>query len=443
MSFIVVLIALFFFMAPLSWSVKLPNELGIQNAEVNPSIISTLSVAKSVIKENPVLGFGPNRFAEAWALFKPSAINKTFFWDVFFISGAGLIPTFVATTGIVGILAWLMFLGSFIFVGIKYLFFNQKESIDHHKFLFFLLSLYLIVISFFYFTGIVLCTLLFICMGVFIGLVSSSREGGEITISFFDDHRKSFFLMLFLVFLMMVLAAVGFKYIQKFISVSYFTKTLRSKSLDSAEALMLKAISLNTNDLYFRTYAQIEISKFNSLVTKDAASLSDADSANLQNVLNQAVSGAEQAIKYNPKNYLNYEMLGSVFQTAGSLGVKDANTKSVEAYKNASLFNPKNPRFYLLIANIYLGEEKIKEAKEYATTAITLKPDYIDALVILSRISTKEGNREEAISYGQKALLLLPNNQDLIKYVDSLKNGSSSSVNTEPVIKDNSNTKKQ
>ncbi len=435
-SFGIVLVCLFFFMSSSIVGGILPMKLKILNNEVSPSFGSTVSVTKSVIAHNPIFGIGPNRFSDAWALYKPTQINDSQFWDVSFNSGFGLIPTFTATTGILGILAWFAFFAIFIFTGIKWLFFSIKNNINLETMSFFFLSLYLFVSSFFYFTGSVIFIMSMIFAGIFIGLASSSRKDGEISFSFLNDHRKTFIFMLALIIVLIVTAALGFKYIQRFISIPYFTKTLSATKIEDAELNIKKTLALNSNDLYLRAYSQVYLLKLNSIISKNSAELSEADKADLQTSLDQAINGAQVAINYNPKNYLNYQALGTVFQTAGVIGVKDAYQKALETYQKASELNPANPRLKLILMNISIALEKKKDAKEYANTALTLKPDYIEALVAMSQILKTEGNTAEAVSYAQKALSLSPGNKDLINYVEKLKNGNLSAetpeINTTP-----------
>lgn len=424
-SFGVILISLFFFMWSGFIGGVLPKKLDVVASEVSPSFLSTMGVTKSVILDHPVLGIGPNRFAEAWALYKPNVINTTQFWDVSFNSGFGLIPTLTATTGLLGILSWIAFLLIFIFTGIKWLFFSIKNNIGLQTVTFFFLSLYLFSSSFFYFTGMAIFLLAFVFAGIFIGMVASNRKNGEISISFFEDHRKSFFFMLFLIILLILSMAIGFKYIQRFVSVSYFTKSLAATTIEDAETHINKALRLHSNDLYLRTYSQIYLLKLNSTASKGATNLSDADKAGLQASLDQAIRGAELATNYNSKNYLNFQALGSVFETAGLIGVEGGFEKALEAYKKSSDLNPANPRLKLVLSGVSNALEKRNDAKEYANLALTLKPDYIEALVALSQIAKNEGKTAEAISYAQKALSLSPGNRDLINFIETLRSGSS------------------
>ena len=122
-----------------------------------------------------------------------------------------------------------------------------------------------------------------------------------------------------------------------------------------------------------------------------------------------------------------------MYQRLATLGVKDTYDKAIEAYKTALTLNPLNPGLKLDMANVSIASKKIQEAKDYANAALALKPDYIDAFVVLSQIAKSEGDNAGALSYAQKALSIAPTNTDLIKYVDSLKNPASSA--TKEVIK--------
>ncbi|KKQ04163.1 MAG: hypothetical protein US18_C0013G0016 [Parcubacteria group bacterium GW2011_GWB1_36_5] len=423
-SFAIIMITLLFFMSGDFIGGILPNRLGVQNTEISPTFSTTMGVTESVLKKNPIFGVGPNKFGETWAMYKPMVINATPFWDVSFNSGSGLLPTFASATGYFGILALLVFFVLFMMGGIKSIFSSIKNGVNWETMAFFVLALYLFVSSFFYSGGTVIFFLALAFAGVFIGLSSVNHPKGEILLSYSNDHRKSFFSILLIVFMLIITAAISFKYVERFVSISYFRGALTAATIPEAEISINKALSLYQNDLYLRTYAQIYLVKLDSLIAKDATKLSDEEKALLQSSLDQAIGGAESAIKYNPENYLNFQMLGFVYQKLTSFGVKDAYNKAIEAYTMALALNPLNPGLKLSLANVSIAGQKIKEAKDYANAALVLKPDYVDAYIILSQIAKSEGDNAEALSFAQKALSFSPTNADLIKYVDSMKNSN-------------------
>ena len=427
-SFFVVMLSLLFVMIGQFIGGFLPSRLVVSNLEIRPSFSSTMLVAKDVLAKDPILGVGPNRFTEMWDMYKPSVINSTRFWDTSFNFGSGFFPTFVITNGSFGILAFVVFFVLMFIAGFKSLFVAQKKNALNSKTnLFFVMSIYLFIASFVYSIGAVLFLLAFAFLGIFIGLFCANKTKGEMSFSLFNDPRKSFFSILLLVVIMVITASVGFKYIERFVSVFYYQKVFSAQTISNAELFINKTLSLHSNDLYFRTYSEVYISKLNSLIAK-GSSITDGEKAELQTSFDQAISGAQNAIVYNPNNYLNFKMLGFIYDIVGPLGVEGAYDNAIQAYKNASSLNPLNPGLKINLARSLFSSGKTKEAKDYAKQALSLKSDYIEALIVLSQISKIEGNNADALSYAKTALSFFPQNQDLIQYVNSFKNVSSISV---------------
>jgi hypothetical protein len=426
-SFIVVTVSILFLISGQLIGGVLPGKLGLANTEVGPSFGSTMAVTKSVLKNHPILGLGPNRFAEAWALYKPAQVNSTGFWDVAFTSGSGLLPTFLATGGILGILAWLIFFGLFILSGVRALSSSRKE-VNLDLVAFFVMCLFLFITSFVYFTGVVITLLAFAFTGIFVGIYTSADPEGKITISFLHDPRRSFFFIFFLIFVIIGSVAISFKYSERLVSIVYFSRAVSAQSSEVAESSIGKALALYQNDLYLRTYSQVYTVRLNSIAAK-VTTLSEGDKTLLQSSFNQAVNGAQAAINYDPENYLNHRSLAAVYQNAAALGVKDAATSALTAYKNALLLSPLNPGLELGRARVSLRANKLADAKGYANAALALKPNYVDALLTLSQIAKMEGNTSDAISYATRAQEIVPSNKDIAAYIDSLRKGT---VSTPP-----------
>jgi tetratricopeptide (TPR) repeat protein len=418
----VVIVSLLFFVSSQFLGGFLPNHLGVTNTEITPSFSATMLVTKAVLVQRPILGVGPNEFGQMWALYKPANINATQFWNVYFQSGFGLLPTLTATTGILGILAWLLFFFFLIKAGMQSIFSNSEGRMNFDLALFFVAAIYLFIASFLYSVGSVIFLLAFVFTGVFIGL-SSNRDGGVRSMEFSTSPRRSFPFIFTVVLLIIISAGLGFKYIERFVSIPYFAKALSADTIPVAEASIQKAVSLNPNDLYLRTYAQIYLIKFSSMVN-EGSSLSDQDKSNLQATLNEAVNAATLAASYDSGNYLNFQTLGYVYSTVGQLGVSGAYDKAIAAYTTASNLNPVNPQLKLSIAEAYLAQGNTDQAKIYANQALTLKPDYSDAYSILSQIAKSQGDNATALSDAQKALSLSPGNKDLENYINSLNTPS-------------------
>ncbi len=419
LSFSLILVSLLFIMSAKFIGGIIPGLFNLVSLEVNPSLNSTFSITKNVITSDPVFGMGPNKFTEAWALYKPIIINSSQFWNTSFVSAFGLLPTFMSTVGVLGILLWIVFLFFFLIESIKNISVFIKNRYNNDLVLYFFMSLFLLVNALLYPVSSTLFILSFVFIGISIG-ISSNKLNKNITINFLEDPRKSFFSILALVLVMILSAGLSFKYFEKFASVPFFTKTLQAGTIEDAERNITKALILNKNDLYFRTASQVYVSKINSILS-DKETLEDDQKVLLQNSLNQSISYALSATEANSNNYLNYELLGFVYKNALSFGVEDTASGAIEAYTKASLLNPKNPLLQLEIARVYFLEKNFVEARNFGLKAIELKPDFIEGLIFLSQLADSLNNKKEAISYAEKALNVLPGDKQLTDYLNSLK----------------------
>lgn len=234
---------------------------------------------------------------------------------------------------------------------------------------------------------------MFAFAGVFVGL-----SGEALIWSFLGNHKKSIISIVFLVIIILASVVSTFKFLERFVSVSYFGKALSAlastpQNIPAAEQAIAKAITLNQNDFYLRAYAQIYLTKLGATIAENKTP-SEELKAQMQDTLDRAVAGADLASKYNPTNYINFRALGIVYDSLASIGVPDATEKAVESYQKA-LSYLKNPGIKIAIARTYLLDGNTKEAKVSAEQAVALKPNFIEGLVVLSQIATREGNRAQ------------------------------------------------
>lgn len=427
-SFSIVMLSLLFFVSGQFIGSVLPDTLGLYNVEVNPSFSATFDVAKEVFKQSPLLGMGPNKFNQAWDLYKPNIINQSQFWNTAFVSGSSTITTLIVNTGVLGLLSLLAFFVLLIWNGTQKVFSILKDQKNHEALLYFIIILYLLSSSVFYSMGLTLFLLIFVFIGIFVG-VSSFKTEDYINFSFLDNPRKSSFAIILLVATMITTAGVSFKYIEKVASVSYFAKTLASSDIEAAELSVNKALLLNKNDLYLRTYSQLYLSKVSNIVS-GSSTLTDEEKVLVQSSMNNAINASLAAVEYNPQNYLNFEMLGFVYKNSASLGDEASISKSIEAYTKAGELNPRNPLIKLELARINILNSKKAEAKVLALESIALKPNFIQGLVLLAQLEKDSGNNTKAIEYAEQALAIAPTDEELINYVKSLKNNTNSSLPT-------------
>ncbi len=196
-SFFIFLIV-FFFILVRSVNVNFNTFLKTDFIEVRPSWSATWDVVKQVLTEKPFLGSGPNTFLYDWLKFKPLAVNNTVFWNARFLSGIAHLPSMLATTGIIGGLALLVFLIILISSATKALYNSSYQGDITQALLIvsFLGSLYLWFFTIIYSPGFLIFALAFFNTGILIAMLVRVDKIKNKTFSFLDSPKTGFIAVL-------------------------------------------------------------------------------------------------------------------------------------------------------------------------------------------------------------------------------------------------------
>lgn len=412
-SFLVVLICLSFIVANNFFGQILPQAIGVANVEIRPSVEGTLNIAGQTLRTDPVFGAGPNRFAERWFMHKPETVNTTAFWNSNFNAGFNMILTFLVTTGIVGALAWAAFLLYFFYRGVASSVFSSQDRLStFFSFGSFATALYLWILAIAYVPNVVSFSLAFIATGVFVGVLVHRKDIKEYDFSFLSDPRSSFFSILLLVLLMVGALAGGYGFVNRFASISAFEQSMRalrteSPDLGLAEARLFKAVQLKENDLYYRALSEIYLAQLN-LLLRDESLSEETVKTELQASLSKAEESARLAIAYDTKNYLNWIMLGTVYESVVPLKVEGAYENSKTAYEEAFKYNRENPGISLSLARLEVANGNTDAAKARIAEAIAKKPNYTEAYYLASGIALSAGDQAGAMAELEKAVAAAP-----------------------------------
>ena len=413
-SLIVMIVCLLFLIGSNSLGVLVSRYVNVYNPDIRPSASATLDIGWHAIKHNPFFGTGPNTFNIDWSLWKPAVVKNTLYWNTDFTNGVGLIPTYLATTGIVGIAAWVLFLFMFMVRGTQALKFAfQKSTSNYFLMTSFIFSLYGFMVMILYTPSILLTMLTFASTGVFLAVLVNKKILPVYNLSFLNDPRNSFFSILALVVFMIASIGMIYVYAEKFTSVVYFSKGIAVKdssisALASSERLISDAIVLDKNDFYYRSLSQVYIAEI-SAVLEDKSMSKDTLKSNIQTLVNSAESAASAAVSQNPKQYLNLMNLGNVYSAMVPLGVSNAYDNANIAYDKTQVLTPNNPSILLAKAQLEVANKNNIKAKEYLNQAVGMKSDYVDSFLVLAQIASSEGNLTEAIRQAENAAASSPN----------------------------------
>ncbi len=412
-SFVVVLICLVFVLANGFFGSYLSLKLGTYSSEVRPSVMATANIAKHVFLKRSIVGIGPNRFSEAWDLYKPADVNTTGFWNSSFDTGFGLLPSFAVTAGLIGLLAWLALLGIFLVKGFGSMFSSSADKVSSYLFsVSFLGAVYLWIVALLYVPNISSFVFAFMLTGVCVASWTM-RKGKTVSVSLVGDPRVSFFSILISVSLLIGVVAGAYIFIKQFASLYFFEKAAyasygtQAEIIDNAEANLNRAISLRPTDLYYRSLSQVYVAKFNALIGQNNLS-SEAIKPELQTAVQNAESAGRMAVQHDKKNYTNWRTLAGVYESFVPVGIQGAYSNAVSSFNEAIALNPKDPSLYLSLANLELSQKNIDKATVYKDQALALKGNYSDALLLFGRYYDSVGNASAALDQYKQAVIIDP-----------------------------------
>lgn len=124
----------------------------------------------------------------------------------------------------------------------------------------------------------------------------------------------------------------------------------------------------------------------------------------------EIISRVGKKVAHNQNDPAGWELLGKLFYTE-----KDY-LKASAAFANAWRLQPSNPRVSLQYAQALLlgkGEEAQQQVEALLLKTVSLEPNNVTALNLLAIIALNQNQKQQAISYWQKIVDILPANDPL------------------------------
>jgi tetratricopeptide (TPR) repeat protein len=372
----------------------------------------TYDIIKASITESPFFGSGPNRFSSTFLLNKSSSINRSPFWDSSFDFGTGRIPTYFSTTGIIGTLLWILFIGTILMKGRKVMKLFAKDRIASYlAFSLFLMTLYFWSLAFFYIPNVSIFALTFLFTGALIAFLVGEGVVGVYNVSFEGNTRLSFVITPIVIILLVGTIASGvllYRQVSSLVAFRDSQVAISAGNIELGQANLLRANSLSERDIYQRSLSNIGLLNLTNLAKQDLPSEEIAVKAN--QFVNDARGYAERAVTLDPTNFENYLQLGSVYDTLGSLGIQNTVQLARQNYEQALQLNPKSPRILFVLARLeYISGDHAK-AKDYLHKALAERPNYLEAVSFLTQLELQDKNPDGAIGALQASVAAEPSN---------------------------------
>ena len=329
---------------------------------------ANLKIDIQALKERPILGSGPGTFAYDFSKFKGIDFNTGNLSGIGFTGGASKILNDLATTGVLGFLAFLALMICPISYGIKYLI-VEKENKEHWHLAFGLLAGF-VALSFMYFlfnSSIVLDFVFFFLISGFIGLTVVEKKEYNLKQSSLLALIIAFVFTLVFIFGAWLVILDGQRYLAE-VNYANGVTSFKAGQNDAGTKSMETAVGQNiSSDLYLRQLSLIYLAKLQNEMRAVTGTPNTDQLSQVQTLFRDSFNASQMAINLNPNNYNNWATHGYVCQSMiGVIGNTGDCAKA--SYEQALKLNPNNPYLLTSLGLVY----DVQGQKDKAITVFNL-----------------------------------------------------------------------
>lgn len=406
--------------------VLLPLETGFQTA------FSEISLDSGRIAQGFLVGSGFGTYSNDFFKWKQASFNQNeALWNLTFFRSSNFVLELLATTGVLGICA-------FIFLLIR----SVKEMRISLQNKIFLSLLCIFTISFFLPFSFVTQTLFFIILGLFAanqGLITKAHS------RFFDmelqlvtfkkgliamemphlKNDKSLILpSIISVFILLFVGIIAYFGVTYIVSDLTFQKSLVATSQNNGSLtyqLQGQAISqFPYRDVFYRVFSQTNLALANALAGQQPKDSSPSTTVqqNITTLIQQSINSARSATTIASQNHLNWQNLSAIYRSLIGFG-QNAESFAIASAQQSITLDPNDPAQYINLGGIYYQLGQWDNAQNQFQIAITLKTNYANAYYNLGHALEQKGDLANALAQYQTVATLVANDKNSLSKIQS------------------------
>lgn len=389
------------------------------------------SVAKEVMKEDPLFGVGPATYGYVFSKNLPAQIGEDAVPSFRASNAPGLIMYSLPTVGIIGALALVAFLVLYVAATVYIL--TRRKNADM---LFSLgvttTSLILLLTTLLARAdgALLMLSMAFVAFSFSILREESNLNHKSFSLSFASSPSNAL-LFAFLYILLATTILFGVVSLGKMYAADVHAgnaiKATQRGDIDRALSEMGRAAQLNGNEAqYLAEVAKLALTRANIEAAKPVEAEREEDRQNeavIRNYLNIAVENARQARDRGSKDVAVLEAVGAIYEGGGRYA-EDAIGNARGAYEEARELEPRNPLYDLRLGALKLleaqigetTEENVEGKRQLVNEAKTLfeqsrdkDPRFAPAYYQLAIVHEALGEMDEAIANIYVAYRIIPN----------------------------------
>lgn len=379
------------------------------NDATKPSLQSTINVTYEALRENPIFGVGPNQFAYLWDSEKTVKDIVSPIASIQYSLGFAYFPTFIATTGILGLIALVSFL--VFFIGLGFSIMRKILSQRHHDTVTFLAwTMSFILLAFTLVTtpdfSILILTAITIGLALGSSFINGYTTGTPIAVSVNARRSKITLSLLTLVFLALIV--MSYVTTRSVVAYTSYRSVMKLPVDVTSVNKMARIAEFKPHDVYYRGVADMYV---NLLRQNIAAETENVEL--VRSIVQGMVASSQEAININPLNYRNLKKAGDIATILGQLQIEGAYSQAKDLYTQALEKKPYSVDVLLALAELYQVQDNATKVRNYANIAYSVSPRNPNIYITLAKLAISEENLKEATEYISVALSLQPNNGNL------------------------------
>lgn len=405
-------------LAGLMWGAEINRAMvsiaPLASLEVRPSFTSSMEVANTAHPSffRTLIGSGPNTFREAWLAGRSLEVRESPFWNLDFNVGFSTLATAFATTGVLGVIAWLAVPLALLFGALRLRRSGAVEGEGETLLLIGGTTFFLFAAILLYIPSQSVIVLTYLCAGVTASMLWRARS----TDSTEHVSRSPLSLALSvtpivaLVLLLLVTTAVATR---RAVSESVTNKgliALASGRSEEAVNRAAEAVRIEKTGNTLRLSLEAGAARLQEIAR-------EPNSAEAQNrfvtALSPTVEAGRQALAKHPRDYRVYFSMGRLYAFLATLGITGAEASARDALIAAAALNPTSPEIPLFRARFEASQGRGEEADAQLQKALELKPNYTDAILFVVQIQIANRNLGGALVAAQSAIESDPTNAGL------------------------------
>ncbi len=344
--------------------------------------------AWDIARHYPLFGSGVETFAYAYYQYRPQEHNLVSEWDFLYNKAHNEYLNFAATTGFVGLGAYLLFILFFIVWFLKI--FKFEFLISNRNLLLALFSGWLsILITNFFGFAVVTVALYFYLIPGMTWLIVTGQKTEKATPKNPLSQKQKVFLLLLLFLIFSCLFSLGRRwYADTVFNRGYLLA--KSDSYKEAYFTYHEAINLNQGEPFYRD----ELAYTAAILASAAWEQKEATVSS--QLADEAITQNQLALKISPLNVNFWKTQTKVYYTLATIDPK-YNEDALAAIMKAQKLAPSDAKISYNLALLYGRNNNPKMAIKTLEETVSLKPNYQDARFALALYYKEAGRQNEAI----------------------------------------------